>query len=73
MLIWISSDEYNYRLMMLWAENLAGVFEMHVLLVVIRFDNHIFLIDLIIIARDSCLVIRCLFLTGFMPWTGITL
>ena len=73
MLIWISSDEYNYRLMMLWAKNLAGVFEMHVLLVVIRFNNQIFLIDLIIIACDSCLVIWCLFLTGFMPWTGITL
>jgi hypothetical protein len=38
MSILISSDGYKHLLMMLWEEGQGGIFEMHVPLVVIRFE-----------------------------------
>jgi len=52
-----------------WDEEQGGAFEMLVLLVVIRSDNHNLLLDLFLIAI-SCLVNWSLFLTGFMQWMG---
>ena len=56
---------------MLWDEAQVGVFETHVLLVVIRFDNRTLSLDKCLIASVSCLMSRRLFLTGFMQWMGI--
>lgn len=57
--------------MMLWDEAQVGVFEMHVLLAVLRFDNRTLSLDQVLIAYVSCLMSRRSFLTGFMQWMGI--